>query len=123
MRMVGKAPILPQPNWPSNSGYSPRKMMNVTRNALRKTLPTDCPLRLSPNNGLRAFGCFFTQYSSRFEDQDHDQQCKHHGFGPARVDDAVRNGRGHADEHASEEGALDVADAAHHRRGEGVQTA
>src|SRR5919202_5273532 len=97
-------------------------MMNVTRNALRKTDPTDCPLRLSPKNGLGAFGCFFTKYSSRFEDQDHDQQCEDHGFGPAGVDDAVGNRRGHADEHAAQEGALDVADAAHHGGGEAVQT-
>src|SRR5205085_5951388 len=121
MRIVGNAPILPQPNLPSNSGYSARKMMNVTRNALRKTLPADCPLRLSPKNWLRAFGCFFTKDSSRLEDQDHDQQREHHRLGPARVDDTVGNGGRQADDHAAQEGALDVADAAHDGRGKAVQ--
>src|SRR5438309_2466928 len=97
-------------------------MMNVTRNALRKTVPTDWPLRLSPNNELRAFGCFFTEQTSRLEDQDHDQQCEHYRFGPAWVDDAVGDRGREADDHPAQERALDVADATHHGGGETVQT-
>src|SRR5207245_6620733 len=96
-------------------------MMNVTRNALRKTVPTDWRLRLSPNNELRAFGCFFTEQTSRLEDQDHHEQCEDYRFGPAWVDDAVGDRRRETDDHPAQESALDVADATHHGGGETVR--
>src|ERR671936_768984 len=97
-------------------------MMNVTRKALRSTLAVDWPLRRSANRELRPFGGFFTQQPSRFEDQDDDEQGEDDRLGPTRVDQRVRNRGDQTNEHSAQEGALDVADAAHDRRGKAVQT-
>src|ERR1700716_1865041 len=98
-------------------------MMNVTRNALRNTVPADCPLRLIWNapSRLSTFGGLFSEQPRRPEDKDDNQQREHLRFGPARVPDPIGEGGHQPDQHAAEEGALNVADATHHGSCEAVQ--
>src|ERR1700716_2225955 len=121
--MVGNAPILPQPNDLSRTGYSARKMMNVTRKALRSTVCGVCPLRRSANRPARSgtFGGLFSEQPRGSEDQDHHQQREHDCLSPAWVPDAVCARGDQSDKHSAQEGALNVADAAHDGRREAVQ--
>src|SRR5581483_3715451 len=114
--------------------------MKVVRNAFRSTwlvsarsgAPTS-PSRRSQRSGILtvasrvtagtscAVGRLLAEAARGLEDEDEDQDAEDHRLRPARIDEEVREGRDDPDHEPADEGAADVADAAHHGRGEGVE--
>src|ERR1051326_6877816 len=114
--------------------------MNVVRNALRSTSPPPDGPRDRPKaaaaplkNEGRSFPAGASLTASRpvwsllaeetrgLEHEDKDQNPKDHGLGPLWVDQKVREGRDYPNQQPTDERAANIADAAHHRGGEGVK--
>src|SRR3954449_13379092 len=100
---------------PATAGWNQRERTTSLTPLIR---PPSRARRTAPSSGLPRL---LAEQSLRLEDHDQDQVGEHDHGGPVAADPAVGELLDDPDDEPAEHGAAEVADPAHHRRGEGDQ--